>query len=656
MAPLTFKQQQAKRGSDRNGVVSIFHLLPIVSQMRSFIFALAFYCLALAPFLVSARFVVEKNSLTVISPDYLRGSFDSAIGNFGIPQYGGTLAGTVSYSKDNEKACKEFNSSDLFRSRPGGMPTFVMVMRGDCYFALKVWNAQKASAAAVLVVDDRVEPLITMDSPGEDAAAAQYLNNISIPSALVQKDFGDRLKEALDGNKMVSIKLDWREALPHPDARVEYEIWSNSNDECGTKCDVQTDFVKNFRGAAQLLEKGGYTMFTPHYITWYCPKAFINSKQCKTQCINHGRYCAPDPEQDFNRGYDGKDVVLENLRQLCVHKVADKLNKSWIWWDYVTDFHIRCPMKEKKYNQECAEEVIKSLGVDLQKVRDCMGDPNADADNEVLKAEQEAQVGKGTRGDVTILPTVVVNDRQYRGKLDRGAVLKAICSGFQETTEPPVCLRPDMETNECLTNNGGCWEDKELNATACKDTFRGRVCECPMVHGVQFQGDGYKSCRAMGSGWCQIQNGGCWQGSADGKTFTACSESKSKCECPPGFEGDGVHSCEDIDECKMKSKCQCPECSCSNTYGSYECKCQGDLLYIREHDVCLSKKSEQSKAGYVAVMVILIGLCAAGIGAYIVYKYRLRSYMDSEVRAIMAQYMPLDSQDEVQRHTEEGTR
>ena len=27
------------------------------------------------------------------------------------------------------------------------------------------------------------------------------------------------------------------------------------------------------------------------------------------------------------------------------------------------------------------------------------------------------------------------------GKLDKGAFLKAICAGFQETTEPTICLR-----------------------------------------------------------------------------------------------------------------------------------------------------------------------------------------------------------------------
>ena len=230
-----------------------------------------------------------------------------------------------------------------------------------CYFAKKVWNGQQAGAAAVLVADNYEEPLITMDSPEESTDSDGYIDKIGIPSALIQKSFGDTLKEALKNKEDVVIRLDWRESMPHPDGRVEYEFWTNSNDECGVRCDEQMNFVKNFKGHAQILEKGGYTQFTPHYITWYCPQAFTLSSQCKSQCINNGRYCAPDPEMDFGRGYEGKDVVFENLRQLCVHRVANETNRSWVWWDYVTDFHIRCSMKEKKYSKECAEDVIKSL-------------------------------------------------------------------------------------------------------------------------------------------------------------------------------------------------------------------------------------------------------------------------------------------------------
>ena len=31
----------------------------------------------------------------------------------------------------------------------------------------------------------------------------------------------------------------------------------------------------------------------------------------------------------------------------------------------------------------------------------------------------------------------------------------------------------------------------------------------------------------------------------------------------------------DINECKERKACQCPECSCKNTWGSYECSCSG---------------------------------------------------------------------------------
>ncbi|XP_073025030.1 vacuolar-sorting receptor 3-like [Primulina eburnea] len=604
---------------------------------------------------VVGPFVVEKNSLRVTSPEDLKGTYDSAIGNFGIPQYGGSMAGTVVYSKDNKDGCKPFGDSGVsFQGKPGALPTFVLVDRGECFFALKVWNAQNSGAAAVLVTDDVDEPLITMDSPEEDVASGKYIENITIPSALISKNFGERLKKAIDGSDMVNLNLDWREAVPHPDDRVEYELWSNSNDECGAKCDMLMEFVKDFKGAAQILEKGGYTQFTPHYITWFCPRAFTVSKQCKSQCINHGRYCSPDPEEDFSSGYDGKDVVLENLRQLCVFRVAKEAQKSWIWWDYVTDFKIRCPMKEKKYNKECADGVIKSLGLDLKKIEKCMGNPEDDSDNAVLKEEQDAQVGKGSRGDVTILPTVVVNNRQYRGKLEKGAVLKALCSGFEETTEPSVCLSGDVETNECLENNGGCWQNRAANLTACKDTFRGRVCECPVVNGVQFKGDGYNSCTATGPGRCQISHGGCWNENRNGIVFSACVDyEEGKCSCPPGFKGDGVKSCIDIDECKEKKACQCPECNCKNTWGSYDCTCSGDLLYMWDHDTCISKGASEVKSSWVAVWVVLIGLAIACGGAYLVYRHRLRSYMDSEIRAIMAQYMPLDSQHDVPNHSHE---
>jgi hypothetical protein len=63
--------------------------------------------------------------------------------------------------------------------------------------------------------------------------------------------------------------------------------------------------------------------------------------------------------------------------------------------------------------------------------RACVGNPDANEKNPLLESEQRAQVSDGKRGDVTLLPTVVINERQYRGKLERSAVLGTICAGFK---------------------------------------------------------------------------------------------------------------------------------------------------------------------------------------------------------------------------------
>lgn len=78
---------------------------------------------------------MEKNSLRVTSPDSIKGTHDSAIGNFGIPQYGGSMAGVVVYPKDNKKGCKVFDEFGIsFKAKPGALPTFVVLDRGGTLF------------------------------------------------------------------------------------------------------------------------------------------------------------------------------------------------------------------------------------------------------------------------------------------------------------------------------------------------------------------------------------------------------------------------------------------------------------------------------------------------------------------------------------------
>lgn len=119
-------------------------------------------------------------------------------------------------------------------------------------------------------------------------------------------------------------------------------------------------------------------------------------------------------------------------------------------------------------------------GLDLDVITRCAGSP--DDVHPILDAEQKAQLGEGGRGDVTINPTIIVNDRHYRGKFEESAVLKAICSGFDPSTEPDICLNPGVSDDECAVGKAG-YDECNRNTdgrTRCVETFRGFECDCPV--------------------------------------------------------------------------------------------------------------------------------------------------------------------------------
>lgn len=98
--------------------------------------------------------------------------------------------------------------------------------------------------------------------------------------------------------------------------------------------------------------------------------------------------------------------MQENLRQLCVFKLANDSGKPWLWWDYVTRFGEQCDMDSKKYGQECAEHVFGQINSDgwssVDKLRECIGDRNSDRDHPIM--EQQLLVRAGSRGNDAAAP------------------------------------------------------------------------------------------------------------------------------------------------------------------------------------------------------------------------------------------------------------
>jgi len=194
---------------------------------------------------------------------------------FGLPPYGGSIQQNVYYADStlcdsNEDYSRAGyptrDNDDSGKMAPWKAPFILMIDRGDCTFVKKVRNAQKAGAAGVLIADNTClcsagtectpetedeqcemkEPIMADDGSGAD---------ISIPSFLLFKQDADPIKDMITQNKIVRADMSW--ALPAPDARVEYELWTTPLD------DVSLPLKQSFREVASIL--GTHAYFTPHF-------------------------------------------------------------------------------------------------------------------------------------------------------------------------------------------------------------------------------------------------------------------------------------------------------------------------------------------------------------------------------------------------------
>jgi hypothetical protein len=94
--------------------------------------------------------------------------------------------------------------------------------------------------------------------------------------------------------------------------------------------------------------------------------------------------------------------------------------------------------------------------------------------------------------------------------------------------------------------------------------------------------------------------------------------------------------------------------TCQNLVGSHECACAAG--YVARFDAAspdgiacfLGGGSGGGSGGRVVFVAFLVvvacATCAAG--GFWLYRRKVRSYMDAEIRAIMSQYMPLEDEGE----------
>lgn len=147
------------------------------------------------------------------------------------------------------------------------------------------------------------------------------------------------------------------------------------------------------------------------------------------------RSCAEDP--DGTGPVTGKEVLEEDIRQLCIHneykKDTNKEGRTVLYaseyWDYLEKFMDRCKVDgsrpKRRFGKECANALMAEVGINVAVIDACI-DNTGEAK---LKEEWEHSAWSPR--------ALRINGWRYSGVLEADLVARAICSGF--VTQPAEC-------------------------------------------------------------------------------------------------------------------------------------------------------------------------------------------------------------------------
>lgn len=395
----------------------------------------------------------------------------------------GRLVFPVKVLHNNTKLCDGNNIDqmqvikELQIPPDGGAPFILMVERGDCTFVKKVRNAQNIGAAAVIIADTENTHLPTTITDGgndiltitedngvggnhtdQDPEAKYRLAgdgsdlDISIPNLMISKHEYQDLMKAIHGNKghlstgTVVAEIAWH--VPKYDDHVMMELWYSPIDT-----HTKEFIASNFSTIARTFDLNEPDVDEPAWdhrlnlLRYKERPVLLDGKAigcigndgapdelCYNLCTNNGRYCHVS-----HRRTDGKDIVLEALRRMCIEK---HYTIPKFYWDYIDQFSKLCWDSDYFANEKCVEDAYTHSKIDATVIDACIADsgaPDKDEENSLLQHSLDMQMKYGIHQS----PFVTINHDvspmiTFKG-LSTPSVLYALCHTFSYGNKPHVC-------------------------------------------------------------------------------------------------------------------------------------------------------------------------------------------------------------------------
>jgi hypothetical protein len=374
---------------------------------------------------------------------YAGGEIPSSLGNFGNPPYGTSFVGPVFYPSlyNEQDGCVPLTPIPFAADEDHSNSPILLLDRGTCAFVVKVRHAEDIGARLVLIannVDSDISSIIMTDNG--------LGGNLKIPALLISQEDAQIIKDFLREKQhtTLSISFEMKQAVN----RVKFDFFTSPTiEECRT-------FLFDFSAAGSKMKVKDVD-FYPHYLLWTCPSCAGSSYQIDHEhCVSGGRYCSLDPDGNGDR--TGRDVMYEDLRQLCIYQQARSSSDYSLWFRYQSEYFSQCSME--LFVKECSEKVMSMLKISPSAIQQCVdnsfeSDDQIRSDNRLLKSHFDYL----RENLMPFYPSIVINEQIYRGDLEADAVYSALCAGFAYEHMPEYCKGKSGDNDTESKSGKGSW-------------------------------------------------------------------------------------------------------------------------------------------------------------------------------------------------------
>ena len=263
--------------------------------------------------------------------------------------------------------------------------------------------------------------------------------DISIPAILISKSDGEKiinyyLMHSDNKEEINKIRFEIRFDIENKNNTVNYDIWYTPDTE-----NVYT-FLKDFQKYQKAL--GDSAILGIHFVTFPHFSYNSNNTTPKEDCLGSGFYCIRPGKLGI---IDGSIIVMESIKQKCIYYIANNQNKIDYFWKFMAKFHENCISKENNFNEICSNDAIKSAGLSLDLVNQCVH--NSFESTSYEKDSQYQKIAKNKILDkeyeirkeysISRVPSITINGRLYIGSWKPQFVFEAICAALIK--KPEIC-------------------------------------------------------------------------------------------------------------------------------------------------------------------------------------------------------------------------